>query len=121
MCLLAHICQPVSMSLELQPIGDVVHKIDMRRYVPKPAYFVKLVPCGLLPVIQLKGDVAASAAVRAKAAAALVNRRRLWKILCDGASGGRVTGARRRTWRRAFAQRWRCWPPAPRWRRWKGC
>lgn len=44
-------CQPVSMQLELHPIGDVVHKIDMRRYVPKPAYFVKLVPCGLLPVI----------------------------------------------------------------------
>lgn len=39
------------MQLELQPIGDVVHKIDMRRYVLKPAYFVKLVPCGLLPVI----------------------------------------------------------------------
>lgn len=44
-------CQPVSMQLELQPIGGVVHKINMRRYVPKPAYFVKLVPCGLPPVI----------------------------------------------------------------------
>lgn len=109
------------MQLELELIRHVVQKIEMESYVPKPAFFVKLVPNGLLPVIEMEGDVAASAGVRAEAAAALVNSRRLWGILIFRASSGRVTGARRRTWRRAFAQRWRCWPSAPSWRRWMGC
>jgi len=48
-------CQRVSMQLELKRIPHIIRKINMRCYGPKPAYFMKMVPSGLLPVIELDG------------------------------------------------------------------
>lgn len=43
------------MQLELKRIPHIIRKINMRCYGPKPAYFMKMVPSGLLPVIELDG------------------------------------------------------------------
>jgi len=48
-------CQRVSMQLELKRIPHIIRKVNMRCYGPKPAYFMKMVPSGLLPVIELDG------------------------------------------------------------------
>lgn len=50
-------CQRVWLQLEEKQIPYSVEKINMRCYGPKPAWFTKMVPSGLLPVINLDGRV----------------------------------------------------------------
>jgi glutaredoxin len=50
-------CQRVWLQLEEKRIPYTVEKINMRCYGEKPAWFTKMVPSGLLPVVELDGKV----------------------------------------------------------------
>lgn len=50
-------CERVWMQLEEKRIPYSVEKINMRCYGDKPAWFTKMVPSGLLPVLQIDGRV----------------------------------------------------------------
>lgn len=50
-------CQRVWLQLEEKRIPYEVEKINMRCYGEKPAWFTKMVPSGLLPVLQLDGKI----------------------------------------------------------------
>lgn len=50
-------CQRVWLQLEEKKIPYQVEKINMRCYGDKPAWFTKMVPSGLLPVIELDGRI----------------------------------------------------------------
>ena len=50
-------CQKVWLLLEEKRIPYRVKKINMRSYGPKPAWFTRMVPGGLLPAIELDGEL----------------------------------------------------------------
>lgn len=50
-------CERVWLQLEEKRIPYEVEKINMRCYGDKPAWFTKMVPSGLLPVMQLDGRI----------------------------------------------------------------
>ncbi|KAG0590092.1 hypothetical protein KC19_1G071100 [Ceratodon purpureus] len=50
-------CQRVWLQLEEKRIPYEVEKINMRCYGEKPAWFTKMVPSGLLPVLELDGKI----------------------------------------------------------------
>lgn len=50
-------CERVWLQLEEKKIPYDVEKINMRCYGEKPAWFTKMVPSGLLPVLQLDGKI----------------------------------------------------------------
>lgn len=56
-------CQKVWLQLEEKRIPYVVEKINMRCYGDKPASFMAKVPGGLLPVIELDGQVVTESSV----------------------------------------------------------
>ena len=50
-------CHKVQLLLEAKKVPYMVKKVNMSCYGSKPAEFLKIVPTGLLPVIQLDGKV----------------------------------------------------------------
>ena len=50
-------CQKLWMMLELKQIPYRIERINMRSYGEKPASFLKKVPSGLLPVVELDGEI----------------------------------------------------------------
>ena len=50
-------CQKLWMMLEEKRIPYRVERINMRSYGEKPAWFLKKVPSGLLPVVELDGEI----------------------------------------------------------------
>ncbi len=56
----------VVLQLEEKQIPYVVEKINMRCYGDKPADFMRIVPSGLLPVIEYKGSIITESAVIAR-------------------------------------------------------
>lgn len=50
-------CERVWLQLEEKRIPYEVEKINMRCYGDKPAWFTRMVPSGLLPVLQLDGKI----------------------------------------------------------------
>lgn len=50
-------CERVWLQLEEKRIPYEVEKINMRCYGEKPAWFTKMVPSGLLPVVELDGKI----------------------------------------------------------------
>ena len=50
-------CQKLWMMFELKKIPYRIERINMRSYGEKPAWFLKKVPSGLLPVVELDGEI----------------------------------------------------------------
>ena len=50
-------CQKLWMMLEEKQIPYRIERINMRSYGEKPAWFLKKVPSGLLPVVELDGEL----------------------------------------------------------------
>lgn len=50
-------CERVWLQLEEKRVSYAVRKINMRCYGPKPEWFTRMVPSGLLPVVELDGRV----------------------------------------------------------------
>ena len=50
-------CQKLWMMFELKQIPYRIERINMRSYGEKPASFLKKVPSGLLPVVELDGEI----------------------------------------------------------------
>lgn len=50
-------CERVWLQLEEKKISYQVEKINMRCYGEKPAWFMKMVPSGLLPVLEVDGKI----------------------------------------------------------------
>lgn len=50
-------CQKVWMMLEEKQIPYKIEKINMRSYGDKPAWFLQKVPSGLLPVVEIDGEM----------------------------------------------------------------
>lgn len=56
-------CHKVVLQLEEKKIPYIVEKINMRCYGDKPAEFLRKVPSGLLPVLEVEGQVITESAV----------------------------------------------------------
>lgn len=50
-------CERVWLQLEEKKINYSVEKINMRCYGPKPAWYTRMVPSGLLPAVMLDGEL----------------------------------------------------------------
>ena len=50
-------CQKLWMMFEIKKIPYRTERINMRSYGEKPAWFLKKVPSGLLPVVELDGEI----------------------------------------------------------------
>ena len=56
-------CHKVVLQLEEKRIPYVIEKINMRCYGPKPRAFMEKVPSGLLPVLEVEGQIITESAV----------------------------------------------------------
>lgn len=59
-------CMTVVLQLEEKQIPYTIEKINMRCYGDKPADFMRIVPSGLLPVLEYKGQIITESAVIAR-------------------------------------------------------